>query len=72
MNKFSQLNTSPFTQLFPRNRVIRPRILVYIAKASRFQATLATSSLNNIDIQVIDIAQETKRIRIINIYNEVD
>jgi hypothetical protein len=51
-----------FTQLFPRNRVIRPRTLVYISKASRFQAMLATSSLNDTDIQVIDIAQEAKRI----------
>jgi hypothetical protein len=39
-----------FTQLFPRNRVIRPRTLAYISKASRFQAMLATSSPNDTDI----------------------
>jgi hypothetical protein len=61
-----------FTQLFPRNRVIRPRTLAYISKSSQFQATLATCSPNDSDIQVLDIVQGAKRIQISNIYNEAD
>jgi hypothetical protein len=61
-----------FTQLFPRNRIIRPRTLAYISKSSQFQATLATCSLNDPDIQVLDIVQGTKRIQVLNIYNEND
>jgi hypothetical protein len=61
-----------FTQIFTRNRVIRPRTLAYISKSSQFQATLATCSPNDTDIQVLDIVQGTKRIQILNIYNEAD
>ena len=61
-----------FTQLFPRNRDIRPRTLAYISKTSQFQTSLATSSPNDPDIQVLDVVQGAKRIQVLNVYNEAD
>jgi ribonuclease HI len=61
-----------FTQLYPRNRALRPRTLVYVSKSFKPLVSLATSSPNDPDIQVIDITEGNSKIQILNIYNEAD
>lgn len=70
-NSYSTQHPS-FTQLLPRNRVLRPRVLVYVSKGLRPLASVATSSPTDPDILIIDIVEGNSKIQILNIYNEAD
>jgi hypothetical protein len=66
------INHPSFTQLLPRNRILRPRTLVYVSRSFKPLVSLATSSPDDPDIQVIDIVEGSSKIQILNIYNEAD
>lgn len=44
------INHPSFTQLLPRNRILRPRTLVYVSRSFKPLVSLATSSLDDPDI----------------------
>ena len=53
---------SSFTQTYPRDRTRRPRTLVYVSKDFKPLVSLALSSPDDLDIQVIDIIKGRSKI----------
>lgn len=63
---------SSFTQILPKDCRLRPRTLVYVSRSFRPLVSLANSSPQDPDMQVIDITEGNAKIQLLNIYNEAD
>jgi ribonuclease HI len=61
-----------FTQILPKNRVLRPRTLVYVSRSFKPLVSLAPNSPNDPDCQAITIVEENSKILLLNVYNEAD
>ena len=59
--------------MLPENKDIRPRVVIFSRKQSRFQACLRTDLCSDSDLLVIDIQDkenQLENIQLMNIYNE--
>ena len=66
------VNHKSFVQILPNHLYLRLWTLVSVLRnsASTILASLASTSLNDLDVLVLDILEGQHRIQIVNIYNE--
>ena len=73
-DNINTISHSAFYCIMPATQNIKPRVMIFVRKQSRFNFCLRSNICTNNDILIIDIIDKTNSfsevIQIINIYNE--
>ena len=69
-NKYSTITHSMYEVILPSNPYIRPRVALYIRKATLFQFKIRLDLGENTDFLAVEFYSPTERFLLFNLYNE--